>query len=168
MAKRKKGGQADPEHRDPITHTPGAHPVGVGAGAAGAGVAGAALGGAVGGPLGAVVGAAVDAVAGGLGGKAAAEAVNPTIEDEWWRENYSNRPYAKSGESYETYRPAYEYGWQARMMHADADWAEIEPNLAAGWPQARGDSTLEWTDAQHAAKDAWDRVGPPIGSAKKH
>ena len=44
MAKRKKGGQADPEHRDPITQTPGAHPVGVGAGAAGAGVAGAALG----------------------------------------------------------------------------------------------------------------------------
>jgi hypothetical protein len=168
MAKRKKGGQADPEHRDPITHTPGAHPVGVGAGAAGAGVAGAALGGAVGGPLGAMVGAAVGAVAGGLGGKVAAEAVNPTIEDEWWRGNYSNRPYAKSGESYETYRPAYEYGWQARMMHADADWAEIEPNLAAGWPQARGDSKLEWTDAQHAAKDAWDRVGPPILSSKKH
>jgi len=36
---------------------------------------------AVGGPIGAVVGAAVGAVAGGLGGKAAAEAVNPTIED---------------------------------------------------------------------------------------
>jgi hypothetical protein len=54
------------------------------------------------------------------------------------------------------------------MIHADADWAEIEPNLRAGWPQARGDSKLEWTDAQHAAKDAWDRVGPPIGSAKKH
>ena len=84
------------------------------------------------------------------------------------RKNYSNRPYAKSGVSYETYRPAYEYGWQARMMHADADWAEIEPNLRAGWPQARGDSKLEWTDAQHAAKDAWDRVGPPIGSSKKH
>jgi len=79
MASRKKG--ADPEHRDPITHAPGAHPVGVGAGAASAGAAGAALGAAVGGPIGAVVGAAVGAVAGGLGGKAAAEAVNPTIED---------------------------------------------------------------------------------------
>ena len=168
MAKRKKGGQAAPEHRDPITHTPGAHPVGVGAGAAGAGVAGAALGGAVGGPFGAMLGAAVGAFAGGLGGKAAAEAVNPTVEDEWWRENYPNRPYARSGESYETYRPAYEYGWQARMIHADADWAEIEPNLKAGWPQARGDSKLEWTDAQHAARDAWDRVGPPIGSSKRH
>src|SRR2546426_3175125 len=81
MASRKSSAHPDPEHRDPITHAPGAHPVGVGAGAASAGAAGAALGAAVGGPIGAVVGAAVGAVAGGLGGKAAAEAVNPTIED---------------------------------------------------------------------------------------
>jgi hypothetical protein len=168
MAGRKKDVKADPEHRDPITHTPGAHPIGVVAGAASAGAAGAAIGGAVGGPVGAVVGAAIGAVAGGLGGKAAAEAVNPTIEDAWWRDNYSGRPYAKPGESYETYRTAYEYGWQARMMHADADWSEIEPNLAAGWPEARGESKLEWSDAGQAAKDAWDRVGPPIGSSKRH
>ncbi len=166
MAKRRSGGKTDPENRDPITHTPGAHPVGVGAGAVGAGAAGAAIGGAVGGPIGAVVGAAVGAVAGGLGGKAAAEAVNPTVEDEWWRRNYASRPYAGQGVPYETYRPAYQYGWQARLMHGDAEWSEIEPNLAAGWKDARGDSTLEWADAKHAAKDAWDRVGPPIGSSR--
>lgn len=168
MANHRKGEKTDPEHRDPITNTPGAHPVGVGAGAAGAGAAGAAIGGAVGGPIGAVVGAAVGAVAGGLGGKAAAEAVNPTIEDEWWRRNYAARPYASAGAPYETYRPAYQYGWQARMMHGDAEWSEIEPNLAAGWMSARGDSRLEWADAKHAAKDAWDRVGPPIGSRTSH
>jgi hypothetical protein len=53
------------------------------------------------------------------------------------------------------------------MMHGDAEWTEIEPNLAAGWMQARGDSKLEWADAKHAAKDAWDRIGPPIGSTEK-
>lgn len=168
MAKRKQDAKADPENRDPITKAPGAHPVGVGAGAAGAGAAGAALGGAVGGPIGAVVGAAVGAVAGGLGGKAAAEAVNPTVEDEWWRQNYATRPYAREGVSYDTYRPAYQYGWQARMMHGDAEWSEIEPNLEAGWMSARGDSKLEWADARHAAKDAWDRIGPPIGSTRTH
>src|SRR5690242_15530001 len=146
MARRKK--TQDTEHRDPITKSPGAHPVGVGAGAAGAGAAGAAIGGAVGGPIGAVVGAAVGAVAGGLGGKAAAEAVNPTVEDEWWRANYSSRPYAKTEVAYEMYRPAYQYGWQARMMHGDATWSEIEPNLEAGWMAARGDSQLEWADAK--------------------
>src|SRR3954464_4222656 len=146
MARNPKDDREEQEHRDPITHTPGAHPVGVGAGAAGAGAAGAATRGggggagrgAVGGPFGAMVGAAIGAVAGGLGGKAAAEAVHPTIEDEWWRRNYAGRPYAKAGESYETYRPAYNYGWQARMMHGDSEWSEIEPNLEAGWMASRG------------------------------
>jgi hypothetical protein len=114
------------------------------------------------------VGAAIGAVAGGLGGKAAAEAVNPTIEDAWWRQNHAQRPCAKRDVSYAAYRPAYQYGWQARMMHGDAEWTEIEPNLAAGWVMARGDSKLEWADAKHAAKDAWDRIGPPIGSTEKH
>jgi hypothetical protein len=112
-----------------------------------------------------VVGAAVGAVAGGLGGKAAAESVNPTIEDTYWRDNYSGRPYIRKGESYATYRAAYEYGWQARMMHGDRQWEDVEPDLARGWPQSRGNSKLDWSDARHAAKDAWDRIGPPIGSS---
>ena len=37
------------------------------------------------------------AVAGGLAGKGAAEAVNPTVEDEYWRDNYTTRPYATAG-----------------------------------------------------------------------
>ena len=168
MAKGKKRETTDPEHRDPITKEPGAHPVGVGAGAASVGAAGAAIGGAVGGPIGAVVGAAVGAVAGGLGGKAAAESVNPTIEDTWWRANYAGRPYAKAGEPYETYRPAYQYGWQARMMHGDREWADIEPALEQGWLQARGESRLQWSDARHAAKDAWDRIGPPPDLQSRH
>jgi len=72
---------------DPLTGAPGSHPVGVGVGAAGGAAAGAAIG-SVGGPVGTVVGTAVGAVAGGLAGKGVAEAINPTLEDEYWRENY--------------------------------------------------------------------------------
>jgi hypothetical protein len=169
MAKADKGSHHNPENQDPITHTPGAHPIGVGAGAASAGAAGAAIGGAVGGPIGALVGAAVGAVAGGLGGKAAAESVNPSIEDAWWRDNYGTRAYAKHDVPYETYRPAYEFGWQARMMHPGAEWEHIEADLGKSWDLAReGKSTLPWDDARHAAKDAWDRVGPPLGSTERH
>jgi hypothetical protein len=169
MAKGIKDRKHNPENQDPISHTPGSHPLGVGAGAASAGAAGAALGAAVGGPLGAVVGAAVGAVAGGLGGKAAAESVNPSIEDAWWRDNYGNRPYAAHGVPYETYRPAYEYGWQARMMHPGAEWEQIEPALGKSWEMDRpGKTKLHWDDARHAAKDAWDRVGPPLGSTERH
>src|ERR687891_2825168 len=98
-------------NRDPITGAPGAHPVGTGVGATGGGAAGAAIGAAVGGPVGAAVGLAAGAVAGGLAGKGAAEAVNPTAEDTYWRDNYKTRPYATAGTSYDQYRPAYQYGW---------------------------------------------------------
>lgn len=86
-------------NRDPITGEPGAHPVGTGIGAASAGAVGAAVG-AVGGPVGSVIGAAIGSVVGGLVGKSAAEAVNPTVEDDYWRENYTSRPYAKSDHTY--------------------------------------------------------------------
>src|SRR5690606_23614384 len=94
-------------NRDPITGSPGAHPVGTGVGATGGGAAGAAIGAAVGGPIGAAVGLAAGAVAGGLAGKGAAEAVNPTAEDAYWRENYSTQPWAERNYTYEDYQPAF-------------------------------------------------------------
>jgi len=89
---------------DAITGAPGSHPVGTGVGAAGGGAAGAAIGAAVTGPaapVGAVVGAVVGSVAGGLAGKGAAEAVNPTAEDAYWRDNYKNQPYVEQGRTYD-------------------------------------------------------------------
>src|SRR5829696_8365005 len=102
---------------DPITGAPGSHPIGTGVGAAGGGAAGAAIG-AVGGPVGMAVGAVVGAVAGGLAGKGAAEAVNPTAEDTYWRSNHANRPYYEKDYDYDKdYRPAYEHGWNAASQH---------------------------------------------------
>lgn len=157
-----------PANRDPITGAPGAHPVGVGAGSAGAGAAGAAIGGVVGGPIGAVVGAAIGAVAGGLGGKAAAESVNPTVEDAYWRNNYKTRAYAQKDATYDTYQPAYKYGWESRMMHGGKKWTDVEPDLERKWNSARGSSKLGWAEARPAARDAWDRLdNPGMGDAKK-
>lgn len=141
---------------DPITGAPGSHPVGTGVGAAGAGAAGAAIG-AMAGPAGAVVGAVVGAVAGGLAGKATAEAIDPTAEDAYWRDNHSGRPYAK-GSDYATYQPAYRYGWEARDRYPDRSFDEIEPELASNWRTARGQTKLEWEKAKLAARDAWTHV----------
>src|SRR5690349_6106043 len=109
---------SNPANRDPITKTPGAHPVGVGTGAAAAG--------AIGGPVGAVVGAAVGAVAGGLGGKGIAENINPTVEDAYWRGAYIKRPYVAQSAKYETYQPAYRYGWESRLLHGDRKYEDVE------------------------------------------
>jgi hypothetical protein len=145
-------------NRDPITGAPGSHPVGTGVGAAGAGAAGAAIG-SVAGPVGTAVGAIVGAVAGGLAGKGVAESVNPTAEDEYWRNNYKTRPYVMSGTSYDEYAPAYRYGWESRNHHAGKRFEDVESDLRSGWESTKGKTKLEWDRARSAVRDAWDRVG---------
>lgn len=156
-------------NRDPLTNEPGAHPIGTGVGATGGAVAGAAAG-SLGGPIGAAVGGVVGAVAGGLAGKAAAESVNPTAEDAYWRGSYDREPYYENGRSYEEYRPAYELGWSARDRYQGQDFDAVEPHLARDWGQARTDNSLEWAAARPATRAAWDRVDRgdatrPVGGA---
>ena len=149
--------EAERANRDPMTGAPGAHPVGVGVGAAAGGATGAAVG-AVGGPVGAVVGAAVGAVAGGLAGKAVAEQVDPTVETVYWRENYLKRPYVETGVLYPDYEPAYRYGWESYASYPGRDFESVEADLEREWPKRRGSSTLDWTRARMAVRDAWNRV----------
>lgn len=145
---------------DPITGQPGAHPIGTGIGAAGAGAIGAAVGGVVAGPVGAAIGSVVGAVAGGLAGKSAAEKVNPTVEDDYWRTNYSSRPYVDQKERYEDYQPAYQAGYEgySRYGTSGKTYDEIEPDLRRDYETRQGGAGLAWDKAKHAAKDAWHRV----------
>jgi hypothetical protein len=149
---------------DPITHAPGAHVFGTGVGAAvggAAGVAGAiatgAVIGTVAGPVGTATGAAVGAVVGGLVGKHLAEDVNPSVEEKYWRENFATRPYAANS-SYEQFSPAYRYGWESYAQYNGTEFDEAEIDLERDWDNAKGESPLEWNDAKHATRDAWDRV----------
>ncbi len=141
---------------DPLTGQSGAHPIGVGMGAGAAGVAGAAIGSAVG-PIGTIVGAVVGAVVGGLAGKDMAEAVDPTVEDAYWRDNHATRSYA-TGTSYEEFEPAYRYGWESRAKHAGRSFDEVETDLSTNWSADSSRTKLGWSRARPAVRDAWDRV----------
>lgn len=150
---------------DPLSGEPGAHPIGTGVGAAGGGAAGAAIG-AVGGPVGAVVGGVVGAVVGGLAGKGAAEAINPTEEDHYWREQSVNMPYYQQtlnqypDVSYQRdYQQAYRLGYEERRLHpADTSFSQVEAQLEHKWQQVKGESRLTWQQAKHASQDAWQRL----------
>ncbi len=149
-------GTAEAMHpTDPETGAGQGHPVGAGMGAAGGAAAGAAIGSAAG-PVGTIVGGVVGAVAGGLAGEGVAEAINPAMEDEYWRHNYGDRPYVSAGADYDTYRGTYEYGWEAFGNNPGRSFADVEPDLCAQW-EARG-AGLGWDDARAAARDAWNRV----------
>jgi hypothetical protein len=145
-------------NRDPFTGTPGAHPLGTGAGAASGGIAGAAVGTAVGGAVGGVIGAAVGAVAGGLAGKSAAEAVNPTAEELFWRETYVREPYYVKGRTYEYYAPGFRAGWEGRVRHDGRTFKAAEPELIAEYNLIKTELDPAWQDVRPAARAAWDRV----------
>jgi len=147
-------------NRDPISGEPGAHPVGTGIGAAGAGAIGATIGGVVGGPVGAVVGSVIGSVAGGLIGKGAAESVNPTEEDEYWRNNHSSRSYVEPDRTYDDYQPAYRSGYEGYSRFADTGktYDEVEPELRNDYEKNYGNSGLPWDKAKDAARDAWIKL----------
>lgn len=148
-------------NRDPITGTPGAHPVGTGVGAAGGGSAGAAIGAAVGGPVGAAVGLVAGAVAGGLAGKGTAEAVNPTVEDAYWRQNYSSQTWVDRNSRYEDYEPAFRTGWEgySRYGRSGKTFEQLEPEFRKDYERtAAGRTRLGWENAKSASRAAWDRL----------
>jgi hypothetical protein len=158
----------DKDNRDLRDTQPTSHPAAKGAvagGVAGGVVGGAtagALAGGMTGPVGAAVGAAVGAVAGAVLGN---RKVDPVVEDKYWRDNYSSRPYIKSGATYDDYAPAYQYGADAFTRYPDRSFDDVEPELSRDWGTRRGSSSLEWEHAKHASRDAWHRLSNTVERA---
>lgn len=152
----RKVGNVNP---DPVTGEHGSHPVGAGLGAAAGGaLAGIGLGAAAG-PVGAAIGAVVGGVAGAFAGKNVAEAIDPTVEDAFWRDEYPNREYYQPGVDYETIQPAYQYGWESRTLHANRSWDEAKEDVRRQWETEQSEKMPgTWEDAQRPIRDAWDRV----------
>ncbi|MBA2744043.1 MAG: hypothetical protein H0U43_07015 [Chthoniobacterales bacterium] len=143
---------------DPLTGEPGSHPVGTGVGTTGGGLTGAAVGAAIAGPVGAAVGAVVGGVAGAYSGRGVAEAVNPTVEETFWRENHASQEWAGEGSTYDDYAPAYRTGYEGVTKYAGRDYAEIETDLALDYKKHDPDTALPWDRARPAVKAAWQRV----------
>ena len=141
------------------------HPVGTSVGVLGGAATGAAVGAAAG-PVGAVVGGIAGGVVGGLAGNEIADAIDPTAEDVYWRDQYQNRPYYNETRSVyadvdydRDYRGAYRLGYENRPLYEqNVDFDRAEPELRTKWEQMKGDSRLNWEEAKFAAKDAWQRV----------
>jgi hypothetical protein len=149
----------DPDKNpDPLTGEPGSHPIGTGVGTAGGGVAGAAIGAAVGGPLGAAVGAVVGGVAGAYSGRGVAEAVNPTEEEKYWRENHDTQTWAQDKSSFEHFAPAYRTGYEGAAKYAGRHYHEIEADLALDYERNDANPAIPWDRARPAVRAAWDKV----------
>lgn len=145
-------------NRDPISGTPGAHPVGTGVGAAAGGAATGAAVGSVAGPIGTAAGIIGGAVVGGMAGKGVAEAVNPTKEDAYWREQHSNQWFGRD-RPYEEYQGAYRTGYEGYGKYGtNRDFDACEADLQRDYEKSRGTSKIGWDQARDAARAAWHKV----------
>ena len=79
-------------------------------------------------------------------------------QDDHWRTHFGDRPYVKEGEAYETYRPAYQYGWRERVRRWGARWEDVEDDLEKKWDRFVVDAKLTWLEAKEAVRDAWNLV----------
>jgi hypothetical protein len=148
---------------DPITGESGSHPVGTGIGSASGAATGAALG-ALGGPIGMAIGAIAGGITGGLIGHGIGEAVDPTEEEDYWRENFTGRDYVNEGDTFDDHRDSYAFGTHAANQ-SDQPFDKNEPVLAKAYTEhttnqadGRGKAYRNWDDARPAVKDAYDRV----------
>jgi hypothetical protein len=80
-------------------------------------------------------------------------------EDNWWRNNFSTRPYA-TGRNYEDVRPAYQYGFESGQHHLGRKWDEVESDLKSGWEKFEGrrGAGSTWDSVKSAVRDAWHRI----------
>jgi hypothetical protein len=85
-----------------------------------------------------------------------AETIDPTFEEEYWRENFRREPYYAEGKDFADYGPAYQMS--VERYPSDCSFEETEASMADDWNAAKRESTLHWLQARAAAKAAWDRL----------
>jgi hypothetical protein len=80
----------------------------------------------------------------------------------YWSERFSERPYVVPGSSFDDYGPAYRYGVDVVRRYEARSFDDVEDELRGDWKKARGSSKLDWNQAKHAVRDAWDWVKTDI------
>lgn len=147
-------------------------------GGIGGAVTGAVAGSMVG-PGGAIVGAIIGAAAGALGSGAAVHQVdkydndntisgigsdsNYSANEDEYRTDYNTR-YASTGNSYDNYSHAYQYGdnLASHPRYADRNWDDFEPEARADWEAANPGT---WDSYRDATRTGWERSrGTTAGS----
>ncbi len=99
---------------------------------------------------------------GAYSGRGVAEAVNPTAEDAYWRENHTSQEWANEGSTYDEYAPAYRTGYEGVMKYAGRDCEQVETDLALDYQKHDPNTALPWDRARPAVKAAWQRVSGTI------
>jgi hypothetical protein len=86
-------------------------------------------------------------------------AVDPEVEDVYWRSNYQDEAYYKEQYEFCDYQPAYKLGYEGPdRFHSSFE--DAAPQLNKEWEEVKGRSRLSWDHARMAIRAAWDKVDP--------
>ena len=85
------------------------------------------------------------------------ERIDSDAEDAFWRESYPDLLYYNPKQDYAQFAPAYRLGYEGRQRYR-CSFESAEPWLRREWDSRRGVSTLGWSQARVATRDAWERV----------
>lgn len=89
---------------------------------------------------------------------------NWNSEDNYWRSNYTSRPYYNANVDYTVVQPAYRYGFESYTRYNGRPYREVEFDLRSGWEKARGNTGMYWSDISGAVKDSYERLSTGIPS----
>jgi hypothetical protein len=81
-----------------------------------------------------------------------------TAEDEYWRNNYSTRPYVGSDRNYDRWQPGYRYGWESAQRYQGRQWNDVENDLRSNWDRYEHRGTSTWEQIKDAVRDGWNRM----------
>lgn len=90
-------------------------------------------------------------------GDAATAVRDDVSQSDVWRRDFDSR-YAGSGEQYETYRPAYEYGYRAAgdARYRGRDFDDVEEDLRTDY--LRNNPNSAWDRIRGAVRYGWERM----------
>jgi hypothetical protein len=81
-----------------------------------------------------------------------------TTEEDYWRTNYSNRPYIGQNRDFDYWKPAYRYGYESANRHHGRKWDEVESDLRTGWDKYEHRGMSTWEQIKDAVRDGWNRL----------
>jgi hypothetical protein len=96
----------------------------------------------------------------GLTGSVANDALRGdwNLDQAWWRENFSDRPYVSADRRFEDYEPGYRFAYQSQSRYHGKKWDDVEPHLAQDWRHYEGRGESTWEHVKDSVRDAWDRI----------
>jgi len=96
----------------------------------------------------------------GMTGSVASDALRGdwNLDQAWWRENFSDRPYVSADRRFEDYEPGYRFAYQSQTRYKGRKWNEVEPHLQQDWKHYEGRGESHWDHVKDSVRDAWDSI----------